>query len=246
MKEEKHYEHQRKFFDKEFSLQTTYTLAPWQESYILKIKKYLLNKDYKNSTLLDIASGTGYVAVEMARLGMKVIACDLSHRAIENLKDYKKKFLLKNLKLIECRAEEIPLKSESVDYIVTNAILEHIPNEKKAINEWKRLLKPGGKIFITVPLEFRYIWPFLWLINYLHDKRIGHLRRYSFNSLKRKFKMKVIKHFYTGHLIKVIGVLLSIILRTKKLNEYFEKQDRKKENNIYGANNISVILKNEK
>lgn len=246
MKEEKHYEHQRKFFDKEFSLQTIYMLALWQESYILKIKKYLLNKDYKNSALLDIASGTGYVAVEMARLGMKVIACDLSHRAIENLKGYKNKFSLKNLKLMECKAEEIDLPDQSVDYIVANAILEHIPNEQKAINEWKRLLKPGGKIFITVPLKYRYIWPFLWLPNYIHDKRIGHLRRYDLKTLKYKFKLSVVKVFYSGHLIKIVGIIIAIVLKTSRFDYCFEAQDQRMQSKVYGANNISVIFENDK
>ena len=246
MKKNAHYKKQLSYFGDEFGHKTEYKLASWQKSYIERIKKYMLGDSYKRKVLIDIATGSGYVAVEMAKLGLNVIATDLTPEAIENLKKYKKKFSLLNLKLIKCYAEKIPLPDDSVDYIVANAILEHIPNERQAINEWKRILKPGGKMFITVPLKYQYIWPFLWLPNYVHDKRIGHLRRYDLKTLKYRFKLPVIKVFYSGHLIKILGIILGMILRTDKYDEYFEEKDKKYQNNIYGANNISVILKNEK
>lgn len=238
----KHYTHQIKYFDKEFSGMQTYKLAAWQKSYITRIKKYMLDKEFKKKTLLDVASGSGYIAIEMAKMGMNVIATDLSPQSLKNLNNFKKQFKLRNLTLIECKAEKIPLKSKSVDYLVANAILEHIPAESSTIREWKRLVKPGGKMFITVPLQFRYIWPFLWIINYIHDKRIGHLRRYDVSILRKRFKLKVLNFFYTGHLVKIVGILKKIIYKTDKFDNYYEKMDDKKSQKRYGANNVSVIF----
>lgn len=242
MDKKAHYKQQLTYFEKEFSAISAYKLAAWQRSYIEKIKKYLLDKDLRGKTLIDIATGSGYVAVEMAKLGMHVIACDLSPQAIKNLKRYQKELSLRNLELIVCNAEKIPLKDNTVDYILANAILEHIPNEKEAIRGWKRILKPGGKMFITVPLKFRFIWPFLWLLNFIHDKRLGHLRRYDLETLINLFKLKTIKIFYTGHFIKVVGVLISILLKTHRFDKQLEIIDQKKENMRYGANNIAVIF----
>lgn len=236
------YKKQRKYFDKEFSSIQKYELESWQESYIDRIKKYVLDKQYKKKTLLDIATGRGYIAIEMAKLGMNVIACDLSPAAIKNLQKYKRQFSLKNLKLMICRAEELPLKEGSIDYITANAILEHIPQEQEAINEWKRVLKKKGRMFVAVPLKFRYIWPFLWLPNFLHDKQIGHLRRYDLPTLKKKFKLKTIKYFYTGHLVKILPIILSKFFKTHAYDAFFEKKDREKEHTLYGANNITVIF----
>ncbi len=242
MNKNNQYKKQRQYFDKEFSSVKNYYLEPWQESYIDRIKKKMLGKDYKNKTLLDIATGSGYIAIEMARLGLKVIACDLSPEAIKNLEKYKKQFKLKNLKLMICKAEKLPLKDNSVDFVTANAILEHIPDEMEAVNEWKRVLKKGGRMFVAVPLKFRYIWPFLWLPNYLHDKNIGHLRRYDLNTLKDRFKLKIIAHFYTGHLVKLVPVILSMLFKNHSCDEFFEKKDIKKEKKLYGANNITVIF----
>ena len=246
MNKEEQYKKQLCYFGDEFSHTNKYKLNSWQKSYIERIKKYLLGYSHKGKVLIDIATGSGYVAVEMAKLGLNVIATDLTPEVIENLKRYKRQLGLENLTLKKCFAEKIPLPDNSVDYVVANAILEHIPDEMQAVKEWKRILKLGGKMFITVPLKYQYILPFLWLPNYIHDKRIGHLRRYDLKTLKYKFKLPVVKAFYSGHLVKILGIILGMILRTDKYDEYFEKKDKKYQNNIYGGNNISVILKNEK
>jgi len=237
-----HHKHQIKYFDKEFSGMQEYSLAAWQKSYILRIKKYMLGKEYKGKTLIDIATGSGYIAVEMAKLGMKVYATDLSPQSLRNLEKFKKQFNLTNLVIIACKAENIPLKDKIADYIVANAILEHIPQEEKTIKEWKRLLRKDGKMLITVPLKFRYVWPFLWPINFIHDKRIGHLRRYDLSDLKTKFKMETVAYFYTGHLIKVLGIARAFIFKTNKFEAAYEKKDAQQYRVRYGANNISVIF----
>lgn len=242
MNKKNHYNKQKQYFGNEFSSVSEYKLAPWQRSYIQRIKKDLIGKEYTRKTLLDIATGSGYVAIEMAKLGMNVIACDLSKQSVKNLQKYKNELNLKNLKILECYAEKIPLKSKTVDFIVANAILEHIPAEHEAITEWKRLLKKKGRMFITVPLKFRYIYPFLWLMNYMHDKRIGHLRRYDKETLEKRFNLLAKNVYYSGHLVKVFGIIVSLILRNSKYDTFFENQDKKTQRKRYGANNISVVF----
>jgi len=239
-----HHTKQLSYFGYEFGHVDKYELESWQKSYIEKIKKYMLGKSRKK-VLIDIASGSGYVAIEMAKFGLNVIAIDLTPEAINNLNKYKKQFSLHSLTIKKCFAEKIPLPDKSVDFIVANAILEHIPNEKEAINEWKRILKPHGKMLITVPLKLRYVWPFLWLVNYLHDKRIGHLRRYDLQSLQAKFSLKVSKVFYTGHLLKVISVIMAFFVKNQKISNFFEKIDIKQENKRYGASNIIVLFESK-
>lgn len=239
---QKHLKHQSEYFNNEFKSMTDYTLSRWQESYMMRIKKFVLRRYYKNKVLIDIASGSGYVAIEAAKLGLRVIATDFSSQSIKNLNAYKKKFKLSKLKIIQCRAEKLTLPNNSVDYLIANAILEHIYNEEQAISEWKRVLKKGGRIYITVPLKYYYIFPFLWLPNFIHDRRIGHLRRYDKETLERKFELPVIKTIYTGHIVKIFAIITSKIMRTNKYDDYFELQDIKQEERRYGANNISVVF----
>ena len=46
----------------------------------------------------------------------------------------------------------IQFSSNKFDYIICNQVLEHIVEEAEAINELKRVIKPNGKIIITVPI----------------------------------------------------------------------------------------------
>ncbi len=83
---------------------------------------------------------------------------------------------------------------------------------------------------------------FFWPITILFDRHIGHLRRYDEKGLQRKFQMRLIKTIYTGHLVKVWGVFLSKLFRTKMFLQLLEEQDSKLEDVAYGANNILVVL----
>lgn len=67
----------------------------------------------------------------------------------------------------------IPLPDESVDCAVATEVFEHIPNLVSTLHEIYRVLKPGGKIFFTVP----FLWP-------LHDMPQDECRYTPF-SLKR-------------------------------------------------------------
>lgn len=50
-----------------------------------------------------------------------------------------------------CAAQAIPEADDSFDYIVSNSVLEHIPDLEGVIAEVSRVLKPGGAFWFTVP-----------------------------------------------------------------------------------------------
>ncbi len=49
---------------------------------------------------------------------------------------------------------EIPFESNSYDAIICIHVLEHVENDRKAMDELYRVLKPGGWAVITVPIDF--------------------------------------------------------------------------------------------
>jgi SAM-dependent methyltransferase len=48
-------------------------------------------------------------------------------------------------------ASAIPLPDASQDYVFSSHVLEHLPDTIRTLNEWLRLLKPGGVLFILLP-----------------------------------------------------------------------------------------------
>jgi len=57
--------------------------------------------------------------------------------------------------LAEVKADicDLPFADASFDWILCNHVLEHIPNDTKAMQELYRVLKPGGKALLQVPLN---------------------------------------------------------------------------------------------
>ncbi len=51
---------------------------------------------------------------------------------------------------------DLPLSDNSVDGLVCFAVLEHVHNPIRAMEEMRRVLKPGGKLFLYVPFLFYY------------------------------------------------------------------------------------------
>ncbi len=47
----------------------------------------------------------------------------------------------------------LPFKENSYDFIICNHVLEHIPDDRQAMRELYRILKPGGTAILQVPLE---------------------------------------------------------------------------------------------
>jgi SAM-dependent methyltransferase len=73
-------------------------------------------------------------------------------------------------------ATEIPLRDASVDAVLALDIVEHIEDDRRALGEMARVLRPGGVAVITVPA-----FPFLWSA---HDEALHHKRRYTRRALE--------------------------------------------------------------
>ena len=124
--------------------------------------------------LLDIGAGAGRQSLLLSEeFGLQV-------DSLENSEFGQKAILDKGLNLIYASATSIPMPNNYYDGIVAMDVLEHIPEDEKAISEFFRVIKPGGNLFITVP-AFQFLWS-------SHDVAVDHVRRYSKRELVRKFE----------------------------------------------------------
>ncbi|MDE2126886.1 MAG: class I SAM-dependent methyltransferase [Armatimonadetes bacterium] len=115
------------------------------------------------SILLDVGCGTGAMSFAMQRWG-HVVSLDFTHLALQ----FAARRGLSGM--LQADALAIPLKSESVDVVVALDVLEHLPHDRPAVDEFMRVLRPGGVVVATVPAD-----PRLWSE---HDVALMHYRRY--------------------------------------------------------------------
>ena len=109
--------------------------------------------------------------------------------------------------------KHIPLEDSSVDFVIATEFLEHYFDTKHIVREIKRVLKPGGTLFFTVPC----IWP-------IHEKPFDYHRFTPF-SLTEHFKIAD----FTSSIIKPLGgfhyslALMCCIWYDFKLSKYKQK-----------------------
>src|SRR4051794_20546017 len=104
-------------------------------------------------TVLDVATGTGAVAIELVRrYGCSVVGIDQS---AEMLGEARRRILLqaatRDIKLMEGRAEELPFEDGSFDALTFTYLLRYVDDPAATLRELARVVKPGG---IVASLEF--------------------------------------------------------------------------------------------
>ncbi len=144
--------------------------------------------------LLDLGCGAGRHAFEAARRGARVVALD--HDAAE-LKDVAALFegmhetgeATGPTATVNGDAGRLPFPDGAFDRVIAAEVLEHLPDDRQALAELTRVLRPGGTIAVTVPawLGERLCWA---LSDEYHAPFVagGHLRIYSEPELRSKLE----------------------------------------------------------
>jgi SAM-dependent methyltransferase len=102
--------------------------------------------------VLDLGSGAGIDAILAAKkVGPKgkVIGVDMTAEMIKRSEENAKKQGIKNAEFLLGEIENLPLKDNSVDTIITNCVINLTPDKAKTFSEAYRVLKPGGRIYLS-------------------------------------------------------------------------------------------------
>lgn len=151
---------------------------------------------------LDIGCGEGRHALA-AHLGdgVAVLGLDLSERDLATARS----------RIVDMQAHDpkgwiafgvgdatrLPLPDRSVDTIIASEILEHIPNYLRVLEELLRVLKPGGRLCVSVPRQ----WPewICWQLSAgYRNTPGGHIRIFDAAHLRREIERLGLVH-YAGH-----------------------------------------------
>jgi SAM-dependent methyltransferase len=106
----------------------------------------------KGDTVIDLGSGAGndcFVARHETGVEGKVIGIDFTPIMIEKARINAEKLGYNNVEFREGDIDNMPVSNDVADVIVSNCVLNLVPNKPKVINEIFRVLKPGGHFSIS-------------------------------------------------------------------------------------------------
>ena len=144
--------------------------------------------------VLDMGCGGGRHAYEAWRRGATVVALDMDEQELKSV-HYVVHEMNEADELPHGRiggptrgdALALPFPDATFDCIITSEVLEHVWADATAIRELVRVLKPGGRMAVTVPTRWpeRVCWA---LATEYHDRPGGHVRIYRQHELEQKLE----------------------------------------------------------
>ena len=154
---------------------------------------------------IDIGAGAGRHSFELYRRGADVIAFDQN---AADMAEVAKMFAAMDLvgevpEGAAARTEvgdalNLPFDDDSFDVVLISEVLEHVPEDARAIAELTRILKPGGVAAVTVPRAFpeKICWA---LSDAYHEVEGGHIRIYRADELADKLTVAGLTVTGTDH-----------------------------------------------
>jgi len=115
-------------------------MTKWGKFFDKKIKEIA-----KENIILDIGGGGGF-AKELAKYKKYFTNCQ--YKSLDFDPETKPDIL--------ADAHQLPFESNSIDAIICKAVLEHVQEPQKVVEEIFRVLRPGGKGFVYVPFLYCY------------------------------------------------------------------------------------------
>lgn len=106
----------------------------------------------EGEVVLDLGSGAGFdaflAAKKVGKTG-RVIGVDMTEEMIERAREHTKEGGFGNVEFRKGDIEDLPLKDNSVDVVISNCVINLAPNKEKVFKEACRVLKQGGRLMVS-------------------------------------------------------------------------------------------------
>lgn len=134
--------------------------------------------DLQGASILEVGSGTGGNASELARCGAKVTAIDFAPTALHRTLATGQRFGAE-LHVVQSDARNLPFAAETFDIVFHQGFLEHFTDPATFLVEQHRVLRPGGFLLVDVPQ--RYNW------YTVHKRRLIRAGSWPYGGWEREF-----------------------------------------------------------
>jgi SAM-dependent methyltransferase len=142
----------------------------------------LLGEARPGERVLDLGCGAGRFVAALGDAGADAVGVELAEAALSRARA---NVPGADLRLVEPDGS-LPLDHGSVDLVWCSEVLEHVPDTAHLLLEVRRVLRPGGRLLVTVPFHGRVKGALTALLRFdAHYDPLGqHLRFYTASSLR--------------------------------------------------------------
>jgi arsenite methyltransferase len=102
--------------------------------------------------VLDLGSGAGidvFLAAQKVGPAGKAIGLDMTDEMLALARKNRETLGISNAEFLKGEIEDMPIESNSVDRIISNCVINLVPDKRRAFAEMHRVLKPGGRFTIS-------------------------------------------------------------------------------------------------
>jgi arsenite methyltransferase len=106
----------------------------------------------EGDTVLDLGSGAGndvFIAAKITGDNGKVIGLDMTEAMVSKADQNKEKLGINNVEFRLGDIEDMPVDNNSIDVVLSNCVMNLVPDKEKAFSEMYRVIRPGGHFTIS-------------------------------------------------------------------------------------------------
>jgi len=139
-----HWDRRAAQFDEDFghSIRTPAERAAWDRIFGL----VLLSRGPLDA--IDLGCGTGFLSLELAARGHRVTGVDFAPAMLARAERKAAERSL-SVRFEQADAEQLPFAPASFDLAISRHVLWTLPHPEAAIDEWVRVLRPGGRLVVV-------------------------------------------------------------------------------------------------
>ena|SRR6516164_250687 len=119
------------------------------ESFAGVANHWMLGRIERGAVVLDLGCGAGtdlLIAAQMIGPEGSAIGVDMTEPMLEQARASAEEISLRNVALHEALIEELPLNTGSVDVVISNGVIDLVPDKDRVFDEIDRVLRPGGRL----------------------------------------------------------------------------------------------------
>src|SRR3954463_10906777 len=110
---------------------------------------HVLGRVEPGQVVLDLGCGAGtdlLIAAQMVGPGGRAIGIDMTPTMLDRARESAAEMGLENVELHQGLIESLPLPDESVDVVISNGVIDLVPDKDAVFAEIDRVLRPGGRL----------------------------------------------------------------------------------------------------